>query len=36
MSTAIPTDDVTIRIQDETGFPVTDELTAEFTKQHRT
>ncbi|UOW03503.1 extracellular solute-binding protein [Clavibacter michiganensis subsp. michiganensis] len=34
VSTAIPTDDLTIRIQDETGFPVTDELTAEFTKQH--
>ncbi|MFC9607377.1 ABC transporter substrate-binding protein [Streptomyces niveus] len=30
----LTSDKVTIKIQDETGFPVTDDLAAEFTKQH--
>jgi multiple sugar transport system substrate-binding protein/raffinose/stachyose/melibiose transport system substrate-binding protein len=34
VSTDAPTDDITITIQDETGFPVTSELADEFTKQY--
>ncbi|MHC9043209.1 ABC transporter substrate-binding protein [Microbacterium saperdae] len=34
VSTELTTEDVTLTIADETGFPLTDELTAEFTKQH--
>ena len=34
VSTELTSEDVTLTIADETGFPVTDELTAEFTKQH--
>ncbi|CAD6001530.1 ABC transporter substrate-binding protein [Agreia sp. COWG] len=34
VSTAAPTGDITIKIQDETGFPVTSSLTDEFTKQY--
>ncbi len=34
VSTAAPKGDITIKIQDETGFPVTSDLTAEFTKQY--
>ncbi|MFD6333792.1 ABC transporter substrate-binding protein [Streptomyces niveus] len=30
----LTSDKITIKIQDETGFPVTDDLAAEFTKQH--
>lgn len=34
VSTELTTDDVELTIADETGFPLTDELAAEFTKQH--
>ncbi|MBN9180573.1 MAG: extracellular solute-binding protein, partial [Microbacterium sp.] len=34
VSTAAPKGDITIKIMDETGFPVTSDLTAEFTKQY--
>ncbi|RUR03166.1 ABC transporter substrate-binding protein [Labedella endophytica] len=34
VSTELTSEDVTLTIADETGFPVTDELTAEFTRQH--
>ncbi|MFX4292920.1 ABC transporter substrate-binding protein [Streptomyces bohaiensis] len=34
VSTELTTEDVTLTIADETGFPLTDELTAEFTRQH--
>lgn len=34
VSTELTTEDVQLTIADETGFPVTDELTKEFTKQH--
>jgi len=34
VSTELTTDDVVLTIADETGFPVTDELAAEFTRQH--
>ncbi|WEK62211.1 MAG: extracellular solute-binding protein [Candidatus Microbacterium colombiense] len=34
VSTELTTEDVTLTIADETGFPLTDELAAEFTKQH--
>jgi raffinose/stachyose/melibiose transport system substrate-binding protein len=34
VSTDAPTDDITLKIQDETGFPVTSNLTEEFTKQY--
>ncbi len=34
VSTELTTDDVVLTIADETGFPVTDKLTEEFTKQH--
>ncbi|AYF96941.1 ABC transporter substrate-binding protein [Protaetiibacter intestinalis] len=34
VSTELTTEDVKLVIADETGFPLTDELTAEFTKQH--
>lgn len=34
VSTELTSEDVTLTIADETGFPVTDKLTAEFTKQH--
>ena len=34
VSTDAPTGDITIKIQDETGFPVTSDLTDEFTKQY--
>jgi raffinose/stachyose/melibiose transport system substrate-binding protein len=34
VSIKAPTDDITIKIQDETGFPVTSDLTEEFTKQY--
>lgn len=34
VSTALTTKKVTLKIQDETGFPVTSKLAAEFTKQH--
>ena len=33
-STEVPTGDITIKIQDETGFPVTSDLSDEFTKQY--
>jgi raffinose/stachyose/melibiose transport system substrate-binding protein len=34
VSTEAPTGDITIKIQDETGFPVTSDLADEFTKQY--
>lgn len=34
VSTELTSDDVVLTIADETGFPVTDKLTEEFTKQH--
>lgn len=34
VSTELTSEDVTLTIADETGFPVTDKLTEEFTKQH--
>lgn len=34
VSTTLTTKKVQLTIADETGFPVTDKLTAEFTKQH--
>ncbi|KQM57489.1 ABC transporter substrate-binding protein [Agreia sp. Leaf210] len=34
VSTEAPTGDITIKIQDETGFPVTSDLSDEFTKQY--
>ncbi|MFC5502714.1 ABC transporter substrate-binding protein [Lysinimonas soli] len=34
VSTTLTTKKVTIKIQDETGFPVTSDLAKEFTKQH--
>lgn len=34
VSTELTTEDVVLTIADETGFPVTDELAAEFTRQH--
>jgi len=34
VSTTLTTKKVTLKIQDETGFPVTSKLAAEFTKQH--
>ncbi|WP_253915772.1 ABC transporter substrate-binding protein [Streptomyces sp. NRRL S-31] len=34
MSLKLPSDKITIKIQDEAGFPVTDDLADEFTKQH--
>ncbi len=34
VSTELTTEDVELTIADETGFPLTDELAAEFTKQH--
>ncbi|MDM7990694.1 ABC transporter substrate-binding protein [Arthrobacter sp. zg-Y877] len=34
VSTELTSEDVTITIADETGFPVTDKLAEEFTKQH--
>jgi len=34
VSTDAPTGDITIKIQDETGFPVTSDLSDEFTKQY--
>lgn len=34
VSTDLTSEDVTLTIADETGFPVTDELAKEFTKQH--
>ncbi|BAJ75124.1 ABC-type sugar transport system, periplasmic component [Microbacterium testaceum StLB037] len=34
VSTELTTDPVQLTIADETGFPVTDKLTEEFTKQH--
>src|SRR4051812_1637397 len=34
VSTDAPTEDITITIQDETGFPVTSDLADEFTKQY--
>ncbi|WP_382308544.1 ABC transporter substrate-binding protein [Herbiconiux sp. UC225_62] len=34
VSTEAPTEDITITIQDETGFPVTSDLADEFTKQY--
>ncbi|WP_344065863.1 ABC transporter substrate-binding protein [Microbacterium pumilum] len=34
VSTELTTEDVELTIADETGFPLTDDLTAEFTKQH--
>jgi len=34
VSTELTSEDVVLTIADETGFPVTDELTKEFTKQH--
>ncbi|MFD1713817.1 ABC transporter substrate-binding protein [Amnibacterium flavum] len=34
ISTEAPTEEITIKIQDETGFPVTDALSEEFTKQY--
>lgn len=34
VSTELTTDDVVLTIADETGFPVTDKLAEEFTKQH--
>lgn len=34
VSTDLTTEEVELTIADETGFPLTDSLTAEFTKQH--
>jgi raffinose/stachyose/melibiose transport system substrate-binding protein len=34
VSTELTSDDVVLTIADETGFPLTDELAAEFTKQY--
>ncbi len=34
VSTELTTEEVVLTIADETGFPLTDELAAEFTKQH--
>lgn len=34
VSTELTDEEVTLTIADETGFPVTDKLTEEFTKQH--
>ncbi|RKN10632.1 ABC transporter substrate-binding protein [Streptomyces radicis] len=34
VSTELTSDEVTLTIADETGFPLTDELAAEFTRQH--
>lgn len=34
VSTELTTEDVVLTIADETGFPLTDDLAAEFTKQH--
>lgn len=34
VSLKLPSDKITIKIQDEAGFPVTDNLADEFTKQH--
>ncbi|MGX5682504.1 ABC transporter substrate-binding protein [Schumannella luteola] len=34
VSTELTTEDVVLTIADETGFPLTDELAAEFTKQY--
>lgn len=34
VSTELTTDDVVLTIADETGFPLTDKLTEEFTKQY--
>jgi len=34
VSTELTSEDVVLTIADETGFPLTDELAAEFTKQH--
>jgi len=34
VSTTLTSKKVTLKIQDETGFPVTSKLAAEFTKQH--
>jgi len=34
VSTELTTDDVELTIADETGFPLTDELAAEFTRQY--
>ncbi|AXG80425.1 ABC transporter substrate-binding protein [Streptomyces paludis] len=34
VSLKLTSDKITIRIQDESGFPVSDDLAAEFTKQH--
>lgn len=34
VSTELTTEDVVLTIADETGFPLTDDLTAEFTKQY--
>ncbi|MEW1648679.1 extracellular solute-binding protein [Streptomyces sp. NPDC091219] len=34
MNLKLTADKITIRIQDETGFPVSDDLAREFTKQH--
>ncbi|MFJ8934517.1 ABC transporter substrate-binding protein [Streptomyces sp. NPDC102365] len=34
VSLKLPSDKITIKIQDEAGFPVTDDLADEFTKQH--
>jgi len=34
VSTELTSDEVTLTIADETGFPVTDKLTEEFTRQH--
>lgn len=34
VNTELTSEDVTLTIADETGFPVTDELAEEFTKQH--
>ncbi|MCC3270117.1 ABC transporter substrate-binding protein [Arthrobacter gengyunqii] len=34
VNTELTSEDVTITIADETGFPVTDKLAEEFTKQH--
>ena len=34
VSTELTTEDVVLTIADETGFPLTDDLAAEFTKQY--
>ncbi|GAB3110276.1 extracellular solute-binding protein [Streptomyces calidiresistens] len=34
MSTELTSEEITLTIADETGFPATDELTEEFTRQH--